>query len=509
MIINATKNHVKTSGDGGKTFILIVAHIFKEIEFGGQTVMHQFGRQALISGLNKLKGEIPQLVGDLVAFSSSFDLHCATITDMKEEIDGLISTQLGASFPLVTAQHLSDVLSTFLFHRLTNVNDVPGIILDAITNFDTCYLEAVGHSPCSSQVIEGFVIQRDFFTLVPSLSSATNIKFVLFNCSLDGESSENPAIFSANNELSLQMALLHKTKITNGVIERLKKDGVVLIISSVKMSNGESLTCHGAGISTVHMVEDEEMARLSMLFGIQPVNSLHQYLTELSSPVGEVLKCGYVVLSGHRYVHLIPDSASIYVNIQRRSVVVKQILISGHSKGVCCQIRTAFRNCLKCIHQWLTTDVGHITNDKMLCTTKKATSIPCGGTFELYMYMQLKSKAILCRDPDYAWACNSIAGALLQIPVKLLKNSYHPKAETLNAYHILEKLQGRNPCEMVLNARSGKIVMASNCPHREPLISKVTMLYNILDLIIQILRIDKLVPVTAMPEEEQDPDCSD
>ena len=495
MVVNAIKNHIQTFGDGGKSFVLILVNIFRDIELQNQNSGLDSQQQTIIIGLNKLRHEIPQLLRGVLSLSSSFDLSQATVTSARLETLKLIRTQLEGSFPMLTAEHLTHIFVTFLFDKLTNVQHLPAIVLDVIRNFDTCYLEAVGYPPSSSQVIEGFVIQRDFLAVAPDLSSFTNVRFVLLNCNLDGDISETPAVFNVTNELVLRSALQHKTKITSGVIRRLNEDGVKLIISSVKISSAERLACHVAGISSVHMVEDEEMTRLSMLFGIHAVNLLHEYLAEPLSFVGKVFKCGYVILGGHRYVHLIPNSSDIYINKHSHISIMKQFLLTGHSKGVCCDMRVVLKNCLKYIHHWLTADVMHISNDDLF-KSKKAATIASGGNFELRMYTEINSNVNQCNDADYANVCQTVARALLQIPVTLLRNSYHTKARTMSIYRILDQLHAQHPGDLILNAKSGELVNACDSHQCESLVSKVAMLYNVIDAVIQILRIDQLVPVT-------------
>ncbi|KAK2155826.1 hypothetical protein LSH36_230g04029 [Paralvinella palmiformis] len=496
MITDSVKNHLKLYGDGGKAFILIMSKIFHELSLSEITKDEQ---QDLIRSLNRLRDELPTVMKDLISECTSLDLNSSEFTSVKEHCRRIIMIQLSGSFPSVISEHLCSILLTLIFDGLTDVMCLLSVILDAMNNFDICCIEAIGYPPTSSQVIEGCVIQRTFQTIAPDLSSKSRIRFLLFSCSLDGDVQDDRATYSVKNESSLHAALMSKAKIIELVVQRLIRDDIDLLISSVNISRAVSLACHAANISTIQMVDDEEMARLSKLFGLIPINLLHEYLTDDHCPVGMVSGCDYVLINGHKFIHLIPNNSDVFVKQDKKNLLImKHILVAGHSRGACCQIRTVFQNCLKHLHKWLTSDTQQILDDKNQALDehqRKALLLTSCGTFELFLYFRINALFSSADRANFIYACKLISRALLQVPLALQNNSYHPVAKTLNVCHILKEASGKNIAKLQINPRSGRLIVADYNNGAEPLVPKVIMLYNMLDLVVQILRLDKLVPV--------------
>ena len=205
--------------------------------------------------------------------------------------------------------------------------------------------------------------------------------------------------------------------------------------------------------------------------------------------------------------------------------------------GMCSQFASVMYNAIRCLRMW--TDPGNILNhlnptrnveshisvdsDSETNPTDKwrritGYSICGGGAFELCVYRSLRNHMKSCRDAELREVLKILSDSLLAVPLRLLQNSYAPAAKRMNVAQLLKcaspmindaldpSLEGvPQECShsiVGVDGKTGTNLLHAGCGVAQPLASKVLMLYQVLDVVIQVLRIDSVVSVTKLC-----PDC--
>ena len=176
-----------------------------------------------------------------------------------------------------------------------------------------------------------------------------------------------------------------------------------------------------------------------------------------------------------------------------------------------------------------------------------------GGTFELFLHRCFKE---ILKDTDNAElqeVLKILSDSLLAVPLRLLQNSFAPSARRMNVAQLLQLTSsGRNDaasnpgpsdkfsqyvavcdeanCDVAnssgsdaegtnaalttvrtsglrgVNGRTGTTLLQASTEIVQPLASKVLMIYQVLELVAQILRIDSVVSVSKLRPESDSSD---
>ena len=161
---------------------------------------------------------------------------------------------------------------------------------------------------------------------------------------------------------------------------------------------------------------------------------------------------------------------------------------------------------------------------KSSSTIDAALTVPGGGAFEICARQLLLLAALANRErAALAVACRTLAEAVLSVPLKLAQNSYAPTAKKLSTVQILQLINntdnhvGNSPLIGDLGGSAppsggvsplvgldgrGGVGRLTDATIVEPLVSKVLMLYHVVELLSQLLRLDGVVPVQRIPNND-------
>ena len=524
-------------------------------------------RFKLIKGLSELKQNIlpNSILPYLLKHSCITCLKEDNTVQIRELCTDLVRTFMAGKLNRQSAAHLTSLVVELLFGRYTR-RSFPTNLLPTvqwcIDSVETLCVGVPGQAIQSSSIISGVLIQRDFQHLDARLESSERVKFVLLGSVIGGknEAQAHQPIFQASSEAHLSSALDWKHKHIEGFLEALKQKGVNLIISSQKLETLTVFLCKKHAISCTQMVLGEDMEHLSLLSQTQIIHSVMDLAEQHCT--GTATFCRQQNIGGKRYIHLC-GVTNLTKSAKAASVLMeKQMLLCSPSPGVCHQMKCLVLNALKSVRAWL--DGGRCLNHLPVCELEEikecatmpeegsckvcgshfpveetkstqehtGTSIttstlnhchekqhghaicsPGGGSIELSIYHLLNLyllKTPSCLSSNLKVACELFADAMLSIPIKLLQNSYAPQASRLSTIQLLHcsgALHAHGQVVAGVDAQSG-VSLLDDSHVVEPLFSKISMLYELLDLLQQLLRMNHVVSVSkrSKPNEESPSD---
>ncbi|XP_061630184.1 Bardet-Biedl syndrome 10 protein isoform X1 [Phyllopteryx taeniolatus] len=450
MMVECVWKHSGKTGDGSKSFILLLASLLRTIytvaskELNGSRVYNsrevaesatarRLADQTLAFALEELE--------DLIAVAVAPYGFCLSVknltasTQSASHSDGIYVEKLIASFfhTRLGFAHC-DFMGELIFKLLANwscktdkssrsdnprsfqgnlyVNsngckaDLSSSSLQFLNdNFPALHTLVSGFPVSCSRLIEGQVIHRDFATHYHG-SHQHPVKAVFFTISLQ------PKWLNASDTLEIgngihSKSIMHFSAWAESSLEHifatLQSLGVSVLLSAVKQSDAVLTLATQAEICVVECVSEDELALFLHLSGASAVSDCGRIQPE---HIASLTFCRPILLGTHRYVHMaFPDS---------REQQPCNIIICGLGEGQTDQYAGAVQDVIRMLRT---------TWEPLGAATKAPSSIwpgcviPAGGTFELLLCRALlqhgHSHAI---SKDIPVVCQLLADAILHLP---------------------------------------------------------------------------------------------
>ncbi|XP_074533743.1 BBSome complex assembly protein BBS10 [Halichoeres trimaculatus] len=329
MIVECVTRHSAVTGDGSKTFILLLASLLREIHTAACKVPHvshiyksreaavasaarHLAKKLLTFALEELDGIIAMGV---VPYGSCLQREDFTATRHPETNIPCIQKLLASFYHSRVGHTHCDFFSHLTTELLNNWNpkkEHPSLSLNLLNDNMSALLTPVSGFPNScSRLIEGQVIHRDFSTPCPPCDQQPLKAVVLtgflqpgllcagevleLGCGdprVDGKSREERSIvqFSALAERSLECAISH-----------LQSLGVSVVLSAAKQSAAALASAAQVGICMVECVSEDELSLFAHLSGASPVTDC---LIVGPNNIAELNFCQPILLGAHRFVHV-------------------------------------------------------------------------------------------------------------------------------------------------------------------------------------------------------------
>ncbi|XP_040893447.1 Bardet-Biedl syndrome 10 protein isoform X2 [Toxotes jaculatrix] len=480
MVVDCVWKHSMVTGDGSKTFILLLASLLRMIHTMAckePNVSHTYNsREAAEAATARC------LADELLAFA-------------REELDDLITvgvvphgfcvlwedSNAKTQSPAHTNnQCVQKLLSSFFNTRLGHThcdfisnltcellghwkfkNSPPSLALQFVNdNFPALHTPVSGFPISCSRLIEGQIIHRDFATPCPQTHHQP-VKAVVFTrylqpkllCAgdvlevgcggqvMEKELRKEKSIveFSAWSERSLEC-----------IFANLLHLGVTVLLSAVKQSAAVLALAAQSEMCVVECVSEDELSLFNHLSGTTPVSDC--WMIEPVN-VATLTFCRPVLLGAHRYVHV------AFHDVEER-VLVKpcSLVICGPGDGQTDQYACAFQDAIRMLlttckpmgmtataskrtlhshksrslhtddHSDETTYISPTAHPFQQCVLEPGWVIPAGGTFEF-----LLNHALLQRGHSYSVSdgtnmgipavCQLLAKALLSVPRQIYSHS--------------------------------------------------------------------------------------
>ncbi|XP_034444214.1 Bardet-Biedl syndrome 10 protein isoform X3 [Hippoglossus hippoglossus] len=436
MVVECVWKHSSSTGDGSKTFILLLAsllrmihtkackepnvsHTYSSREAAEAATARRFADELLAFALEDLEDLIAVGVApygfcvsweDFTAKShppaAHSDTHC-----VQKLLASFFHTRLGHTHCDFISNLTCEVLRNWTF-----INDLPSSALHFVNdNFPALHTPVSGFPISCSRLIEGQVIHRDFAVTCPRTEDQP-VKAVVFSGYLQprilsagdvlkvgcgGQVAEEKSLveFSAWSERSLQC-----------VIANLQRLGVSVLLSAVKQSAAVLALAAQARMCVVECISKDELALFAKLSVTTPVSDCW---TIESQNVSTLTFCRPILLGVHRYVHV------AFHDLEKR-VTVKpcSLVICGAGEGQTDQCACAFQDAIRML----------LVTFQPMCVLEPGCVISAGGTFEFLLnHALLQHPRCRCVSNGTKMSTPAVsqllANALLSVPQQIYSHS--------------------------------------------------------------------------------------
>ncbi|XP_077566400.1 BBSome complex assembly protein BBS10 isoform X1 [Stigmatopora nigra] len=451
MIVECVWRHSGKTGDGSKSFILLLAsllraiyntaskeskecHIYHTREAAEFATAKCFSEQLLTFALEKLE--------DLIAVALAPFGSCLTVTDLNpstqfpshSNVQQLLVSFFRTRLGLANCDFMGELIFKLLvkwsckndnivrpqkiagFQNLAESSskcDLSLILLFLNDNFPALHTQVSSFPVSCSRLIDGQVIHRDFATHYHgSGKHQCPVKAVVFTLPLQPDwSNESIKLEIGNGK--------HGKSITNfsswvessmeNIFANLKTLGVSVLLSAVKQCDAFLTLATQAQMCVVECISEDELALFLHLSGVSAISDSQEIQPQ---HIASLEFCRPIVLGAHRYVHVdFPVSKG------------KQpcgIVICGLSEGQTAQYASAIQDGFRMLH----------TTWEPLATIKSPSSISpgcvitAGGLFELILHHALLQHGYSHMISKHVPViCQLLANGLLHLPRQVHSNN--------------------------------------------------------------------------------------
>ncbi|XP_044211704.1 Bardet-Biedl syndrome 10 protein isoform X1 [Thunnus albacares] len=392
MVVECVWKHSTKTGDGSKTFIILLASLLRMIHTIAckePNVSHTYNSReaAEAATARRLAHELlafaSEELDDLIAVGVAPHGCCLPWEDFTAKTQSPAHTntsylkKLVASFFLTRLGHIHcDFIADLICELLTDwkfKDDPPSSSLQFINdNFLALHTPVSGFPVSCSRLLEGQVIHRDFATPCPQTDHQP-VKAVVFTGYLQ------PQLLNAGDVLELMEENTRKERSIvqfsawaerslECVIAKLQNLGVSVLLSAVKQSDAVLALATQAEMCVVECVSEDELSLFAHLSRATPISDCWMIQPE---HVATLTFCRPILLGAHRYVHMgFHDS--------EESVVVRpcSIVICGPGEGQTDQYARAFQDAIRMLlTTWEPMHMTATTASKRTLLSHKITSV--------------------------------------------------------------------------------------------------------------------------------------
>uniref|UniRef100_A0A3Q1EU05 Bardet-Biedl syndrome 10 protein homolog n=1 Tax=Acanthochromis polyacanthus TaxID=80966 RepID=A0A3Q1EU05_9TELE len=470
MVVECVWKHSTVTGDGSKTFILLLASLLRKIHTTASRephVSHSYNSLEAAEAAtarhlaDKLLAFALKELDDLIAMEVAPHGRCVSWEDFTAEmhspanhyVQKLLASFFHMRLGYVHCAFISELTCELLNHWKC-IDNLPYFALQFLKdNFPAIHTPVSGFPITSSRLIEGQVIHRDFATPYPQTDHQP-IKAVVFTGYLQprllntgdvlevgcGGTEERSIVdFSAWTERSLQC-----------LIANLQSLGVSVLLSVVKQSAAVLALATQAEMCFVDCVSEDELSLFAQLSGATPISDCWRIEPE---HIAELTFCRPILLGPHRYVHV-----AFHNSEERVKVKPYSLIICGSGEGQTDQYACAFQDAIRMLFTtWepipatgttaakrtvqsdkRTSSYTHVLTDSSTCTSSNLNPLhkcvlqpgcimPAGGTFEFLLHHALLKLSHSCsasNDTNIGVPVSRLlASALLSVPKQIYSHS--------------------------------------------------------------------------------------
>ncbi|XP_068595833.1 Bardet-Biedl syndrome 10 protein [Brachionichthys hirsutus] len=492
MAVECVLRHSTLTGDGSKTFVLLLASLLRIIH--SKACMEPDASQSDAATASRLARELlafgTEELGDVISVGVVPYGDCLSLEEPSQlaaHRNNLCVPKLLASFYRSRLGHahcgfMSD-LTYDLLTRWNCKNGQPTLSFRFVNdNFPALHSTVAGFPISCSRLIEGQVIHRDFAASCPPADHQP-AKAVVFTGHLQ------PKLLRAGEVLELGGGTQEKEKTSivqlqtwserclDCVVANLQRLGVSVLLSAVKQSAAVLALAAQAGMFIVECVSEDELFLFAQLSGARPVSDC--WALE-AGDVATLAFCRPIVLGAHRYVHVgFRDSE------ERASIKPCSLVICGLGEGQTDQSAGAFQDAVRMLlAAWEPIDSPVITSVRRASLhTDRPTHeapvlesgrvIPAGGTFEFLLNHALLRRGRHCSAPAHANMGNPavsqlLANAVLSVPRQVY--SQRPQRFLWAQTGLVTFIQNRShPVSLVHKGDDGTILVQGQGDGEGPL----------------------------------------
>uniref|UniRef100_A0A3B4FNH8 Bardet-Biedl syndrome 10 n=1 Tax=Pundamilia nyererei TaxID=303518 RepID=A0A3B4FNH8_9CICH len=450
MVVECVWKHSSATGDGSKTFILLLASLLRLIHAAASkesNVSHSYSStkaaeastarhladKLLAFGLKELDeliatGVVPY--GGCISWEDfTVEAQTPSLTNnlcVQKLLRSFFHTRCGYTHCDFSSHLTRELLSHWKFK-----NQLPSFSLQLVSDyFPALHTPVSGFPVRSSRLIEGQVIHRDFAT-PPLKTDHQPVKAVVLTGSLQ------PTLLSTGDVILHFSSWMESS--LQGIIAKLQTLGVCVLLSAVKQSAAVLALATQAEMCLVECVSEDELSLFSQLSGTTPIWDCSMIESE---HVATLAFCRPIQLGAHRY--------------KKHTSLIICAPGEGQIEQYACALQDAIRMLLRTwepMHAAATTTSkstpqshkgASLHTDSLTeqttyrsiaiqpiqkCVLKPGCVLSAGGLFELLLhYALLQHGHSFSVSPDLnidASVSQLLANALLSVPQKIYSHSPH------------------------------------------------------------------------------------
>ncbi|XP_064618621.1 Bardet-Biedl syndrome 10 protein homolog [Lineus longissimus] len=478
LILKSVLSFHKISGDGSKTFILMLSAFLREVASSSSS-HGSYSCKDLHRSCAKFQATLHQeLFPSLLNYATNIpnDSNADLFWSMCRNIT---RTSMQGKCPDSVSDTLTNLLTDFLKQSVPSVQSLFSNISEIVHTFSMACRKIHGAFPDSSKVIDGIIISRDFAVDSGSLTSGGGVRFVFLKCPLGDISTMNSDTVTMDTRGSVGLGNIFEWqhRVIRNILSSYRTLGVNLILCSDSVSDVTKHLCREFNISVISFIPEDEVEALQQITHIHPVSNCVELLS--CEDIGVASGCETVIINGRKCFQLKGLKTC-------GRIIQKQILVCAPTESVATMYELILTNALKTVEVWL--DMDNLDSEKTL----SAAAFPAGGTPEMLMHEILENFAKTSQDGDLAWFCTILGKAYLAVPSQLYKNAIGTASATcfMSSWSDFSRdlEQGLVPTSTFLQNNSNYLPV-------ESVMSKVILLRSFLELLQQLLRLDSVVGI--------------
>ncbi|XP_069812054.1 BBSome complex assembly protein BBS10 isoform X2 [Dendropsophus ebraccatus] len=353
MIVHAASQHYSITGDGVKSFVLLLCAVLRELQattdkndgllFSGK---NQYQRQghALKRLSNMLltfqSGVLDNIIAEhlspyfLTVFSNTEGNMTLCRTSIQQTLDTYFCGRIGCNIQ----EFLSKLACEYLYSCFVFSSDIPDVVSFVNKYFSELLTEVPGLPVENSRILPGLILHCTFSVYCPAEGE---VRALIVTEQISQFLSETDVGFVVSSNVQLQQTQIYLRQRTEHVLKQFQRREIQIIFSSVKQHEIVLYYAKLYGISVVDCLPSEEIDLLCKIVGASPV----------SGPFNDILLtetfftayCKPFVIGCKKYVHLSFQSPLAFKP--------HSLVLCGPVKGLTEQLVSSFHGAFKMLTQ--------------------------------------------------------------------------------------------------------------------------------------------------------------
>uniref|UniRef100_A0A3P8T814 Bardet-Biedl syndrome 10 n=1 Tax=Amphiprion percula TaxID=161767 RepID=A0A3P8T814_AMPPE len=330
MVVECVLKHSTVTGDGSKTFILLLASLLREIHTAASKEPHvSYSYNSLEAAeaatarhlADKLLAFALKELDDLIAMEvashgcyiswEDFTVETHSPAHTNNHVQKLFASFFHMRLGYVHCAFISELTCELLNHWKC-IGALPSFALQFLKdNFPALHTPVSGFPVTSSRLVEGQVIHRDFATPCPQTDHQP-VKAVVFTGYLQPRLLNTGDVLEVGCGVTEERSIVHFSAWTERslkcIIAHLQSLGISVLLSAVKQSAAVLALATQAEMCFVECVSEDELSLFAQLSGATPISDCWRIEPE---HIAKLTFCRPILLGAHRYENM-PVFSLIY-----------------------------------------------------------------------------------------------------------------------------------------------------------------------------------------------------
>ncbi|XP_075407374.1 BBSome complex assembly protein BBS10 [Tenrec ecaudatus] len=329
LVVECVSSHLKKTGDGAKTFIIMLCHLLRELEAptdqkkdslaAENTQAH--GRhwknccqwKCISRALVTFQAQILDSVMDQCLsrhFLSIFSSSTKEKTLCRSSVELLLNAYFCGRVGKNNHTFISQLMCDYLFKCMAYNNEIEDLFEIVDIYFVELNVGVTGLPVSDSRIVAGLVLHRDFSVYCPADG---DIRTVTVSETILPPFSTSGSEFALHSEAQFQASQFWIMEKTKTIMKYLQSQNIKLLLSSVKQPDLVIYYAELNGISVVECLSSEEVSLIQRITGLSPDAPPQSCSQHEVFHVALVKFCKPLILKSKRYVQLGLISTCLFI----------------------------------------------------------------------------------------------------------------------------------------------------------------------------------------------------